>query len=149
MINKKCSQCKKTKKIDEFQKNKDGKLGVKSMCKSCSHAYDRKRDKEPERRFQKYKKGAKYRKLKFSIKIAQFKKLTSYPCIYCGDFSKSTYDDTNFNFCGLDRLNSEKGYVKGNVVSCCNKCNLMKGSLSYQEFTSAVKKINKNMFEKK
>lgn len=149
MRSRKCNRCKKTKKINEFHKDKSRKLGVRSICKSCVHTYDRKRDKDPERRFKKYKKGAQYRKLDFNIKITQFKKLTSCPCTYCGDFSKSIYDDSTFDFCGLDRLNSNKGYIKGNIVPCCNKCNLMKGSLSYQEFTSAVKKINKNMFEKK
>lgn len=40
-MNKKCSKCKETKHLTEFHKNKGGKYGVHSQCKSCKNGYFR------------------------------------------------------------------------------------------------------------
>ena len=59
------------------------------------------------------------------------------PCHYCnyqlGQQSNSS---------GLDRLDSSKGYIKDNVVSCCYKCNRIKNNfLTEEETLAAVKAI--------
>jgi hypothetical protein len=38
------------------------------------------------------------------------------------------------NYLTIDRLDSSKGYIEGNVVLCTLKVNTAKGSLSYDEF---------------
>jgi deferrochelatase/peroxidase EfeB len=42
---------------------------------------------------------------------------------------------------GLDRVDNNRGYVFSNVVSCCFKCNQMKGKLSVQEFLNHIIKV--------
>lgn len=48
------------------------------------------------------------------------------PCYYCGH-------PLNETGIGLDRLDSDRGYVLDNVVPCCGTCNMAKGVY----FTSA------------
>jgi hypothetical protein len=49
-------------------------------------------------------------------------------------------DDKNFTW-SIDRVNSVKGYTKDNVVLCTNIMNIMKGSLTIEEFLTISKKF--------
>lgn len=40
----------------------------------------------------------------------------------------------NFLYNGIDRVDSKKGYVAGNVVTCCRNCNQAKSDKSIDEF---------------
>lgn len=44
-------------------------------------------------------------------------------CHYCGI---EPGDSNN----GIDRIDSSLGYINGNIVTCCEMCNMMKGSIS-------------------
>lgn len=78
-----------------------------------------------------YKGGAKARGLIFDVTFADFEMLISSDCYYCGE---SGY--------GIDRLDSGKGYIKGNIVPCCTMCNIMKQSYTEEEFVSQCIKIS-------
>lgn len=39
-----------------------------------------------------------------------------------------------FTFNGIDRLDNSGGYVSGNIVSCCQRCNMAKGKMSAGDF---------------
>jgi len=45
---------------------------------------------------------------------------------------------------GLDRVDSSKGYIKDNVVTCCENCNRAKLDLTQQEFFAMIKSIYEN-----
>lgn len=59
-------------------------------------------------------------------------------CFYC---NKKNNKKIIF---GLDRINSNIGYINSNVVTCCKKCNYAKNKLSISKFYILVK----FMFEK-
>ena len=70
------------------------------------------------------------------------------PCYYCGDLPiEKDYD--NFKIVdsrvvklhGIDRVNNLKGYIKGNCVSCCKKCNVAKSTMSKEDFLNHINKI--------
>ena len=42
---------------------------------------------------------------------------------------------------GIDRIDSSKGYVKGNVAACCRQCNFAKGSITVEKFKKHINKI--------
>ena len=46
---------------------------------------------------------------------------------------------------GLDRIDSNLGYVSGNVVTCCTECNRMKLSMPYNYFINKIKDIYNHM----
>jgi len=76
---------------------------------------------------------ARRRKLECSVSLAQFTQITSQPCRYCGDASSA--------YRGIDRLDNNRGYVPGNMVPSCSRCNYMKSSLSESEFAAHIASI--------
>lgn len=52
--------------------------------------------------------------------------------------SKCTYCDKLVAFNGIDRINSEIGYVDTNVVACCSVCNIMKHEHTVENFIKIV-----------
>lgn len=105
-----------------------------------------------------YVKSVKYRHRKkgFDIKgvitYEEFKYIVARPCYYCGkEFSKILRDveksrkvqvtNTIVKICGIDRVDSSKGYTIDNVVSCCDICNRMKLDKDITEFFDTIKRI--------
>lgn len=67
----------------------------------------------------------------FALSVADFDNIISMPCHYCGTTSKI----------GIDRIDSLGGYEEGNVVPCCTTCNMMKRTMSVDDFFSHIKRI--------
>ena len=78
------------------------------------------------------KKDAKRRRLAFKISISDVKRFWQQPCTYCGDPTPTV---------NLDRVDSNYGYVPGNVVPCCPACNHLKGTFDVEEFLAQVAMI--------
>jgi len=89
--------------------------------------------------------GAKKRNLEWTLSDKQARYLLSQPCYYCGaqpKIHKNTHSlNGDFPYTGLDRMDNSKGYLLGNVVSCCPTCNFMKHVLSLSDFKKHIIKI--------
>ena len=72
--------------------------------------------------------------LDFEISQEEFNKIVNEPCHYC-----NIIQERGFN--GVDRLDSNTGYVIDNCVSCCKTCNYMKCSLSADVFLKRIEHI--------
>jgi hypothetical protein len=70
---------------------------------------------------------AKHHKQELTISRADYEQMVSRPCFYC----KGTLPKRGT---GIDRINSEVGYVKGNCRPCCTDCNLAKNDMTETEF---------------
>ena len=55
------------------------------------------------------------------------------PCHYCGGEVEQRI--------GLDRVDSAKGYIPGNVVQCCTSCNMAKSNHSVDEWYAHMENI--------
>lgn len=106
-----------------------------------------------------YVSGARRRELAFPLSIDDFISICSENCYYCGalpkpfnryvklsgasigEVSANSQQNSWIYVNGIDRLDSDKGYEKGNIVSCCSPCNYIKLDLHEDEFLSIVKKI--------
>jgi hypothetical protein len=99
-----------------------------------------------------YKIGAKHDKRIFDLTIDEFKEITSKNCIYCGAapkiimtlrFNKDSKqkEHASYKFNGIDRVDSKKGYEKGNVVPCCKWCNMAKRERTVEEFKKHINEI--------
>lgn len=87
--------------------------------------------------YQKYRTAAKRRSLEFNLPKELFKSLINGNCYYCGKIPVQCLETNAGSFIiynGIDRINNSVGYIKTNVVSCCKKCNLVKGALPFDEF---------------
>ena len=78
-----------------------------------------------------YQTSAKTKRLDFMIPKEMFLELVKRPCYYCG-----LIQEKGFN--GMDRLNSSEHYTIENCVSCCEMCNMMKGSLGPNVYVHRV-----------
>jgi hypothetical protein len=95
--------------------------------------------------FRNYKKDAKRRKLNFELSEINFRKITQDTCAYCGrqplQMSKGKINRVPYYYNGIDRIDSSKGYVAGNVVSCCKFCNFGKRALSIDDFLKWIEDV--------
>jgi 5-methylcytosine-specific restriction endonuclease McrA len=105
-----------------------------------------------------YKKGAQYRGIVFDLTDEDLKIIFKLNCAYCGQIPKLISYGTNnkspeaIEHCqyihnGIDRVDSNLGYIRDNVVPCCTICNTMKWSMTYEEFFDHIEKVYK--FHKK
>lgn len=76
-----------------------------------------------------------YKKIPLGITTQDMICLFLKKCFYCD------LQGTMMAPIGIDRLDSERGYVVGNVVSCCSTCNYMKNTLGLVEFLRQVNRI--------
>lgn len=77
-----------------------------------------------------YIKRAKKKNIIFSLDRDSFRELTKQNCYYCGIEPQQAINVRGLNrggtayiYNGIDRVDNEKGYEIGNVVSCCKECN--------------------------
>jgi hypothetical protein len=92
------------------------------------------------------KQGAKKKGLEWNLSRAEFKRLTSMNCHYCGSvpngrcYKRSSYGPYIYN--GLDRIDCDRGYDLNNVVPCCETCNSIKNTMSdtvmYEHITRMI-----------
>lgn len=95
------------------------------------------------------------------ISLEDFILYSQKPCHYCGlensnfakdrrggsKYHKSKYtSNTIIEFNGLDRLDSSKGYLSTNVVSCCKYCNTAKNIMSVEDFMKFIKRVYDHNF---
>lgn len=88
------------------------------------------------------------------IDFEDYKSIVTTPCHFCGSVgSKSIYDklrsrgvthscsDIILHINGIDRIDSSKGYIKGNCVSCCTTCNYAKNTMTIEQFKKWIKQV--------
>lgn len=137
---------------NEIRTEKARRLSHSGKCKQCARKrtpykalYNRLKYSVNKRNI----KGSKYKD--FNITFEQFLEFTNIlNCHYCNrsiTWSPSCKKGVS-QACNLDRKNSNLGYIKDNLVVCCQKCNYMKGSeFSYEEFKAIVNFLDKVRLE--
>lgn len=67
-------------------------------------------------------------------------------CPCCGrpiDYSLKGETSAMSDRPSFDRINSDKGYVRGNVVVICNRCNTLKGNMGVAELKMLIAYVEK------
>lgn len=82
-----------------------------------------------------YKRVARTKKLEYALTDKEFEELTTGHCVYCDRPTTKTHKN------GIDRLDSSKGYVADNCVTCCGQCNIAKKKLSLDDFIMHANKV--------
>lgn len=103
--------------------------------------------------FTRYKRGAVDRGYEFNISFDDFSKVIRQPCHYCGSINsnhvnvsyRGEKEGVFFHYNGIDRVDNSLGYIDGNVVPCCKKCNVAKHDMGYDEFLSHIKSVYRHM----
>ena len=127
---KKCSKCLKLKKINDFHLAKSEPTGRYAYCKPCTSL----REREPYRCYYNYLRHSRQRDIAFTLSFQNFMEYWQKPCYYCG---------AQISAIGLDRVNSSRGYVPGNIKACCKGCNYAKSIMSKLEFIQMCRNVLK------
>lgn len=93
-----------------------------------------------------------HRNIEWSLSLEQWIELVQQKCSICGSepilkegkMHKKVGQQVPIN--GIDRIDSSKGYIIGNVRTSCSKCNYMKHRMTDDEFFNQIKKIWSNNF---
>ncbi len=90
-----------------------------------------------------YRTQAQRRGIEFALDNTLCYSLMSQICHYCGIPPSTSHSIRNATILcnGLDRCDSQLGYVEGNVVSCCKICNIAKSTMSEKEFLAWVNRV--------
>ena len=102
-----------------------------------------------------YKKNATAKGREWNLDIDTCRTLFFAVCHYCGRQPASVYvyKGTKIPVTilrnGIDRKDSSLGYVLGNVVTCCQQCNMAKSDYSYTEFLEMITAIYEYRIEKR
>lgn len=96
-----------------------------------------------------YKHNAKYKGHVFDLTNEEMIFLFQSNCYYCGtepifEFKKKGSNGA-YKYNGIDRLDSDRGYMLDNVVSCCSKCNYIKNKFHHDNFVSWIEKVYLNL----
>ncbi len=138
-----CNTCCKNLPFEFFIGCKNKITKTCEKCRENNHTQDLLRDKEHrneltrnsiKEKYRCYIKDCPKRNLIFTLSYNEFVSITQTPCYYC-----SILQNRGFN--GIDRIDSKKGYILENCVSCCQMCNYMKGSIGYSIFISRIEHI--------
>lgn len=90
----------------------------------------------------KYREGARARNLHFELTDEQATALFAGVCYYCGvPPALKVVRGHPYPYNGIDRLDSSQGYVLDNCVSCCKRCNFLKGARALDEFLDQIAAI--------
>lgn len=96
-----------------------------------------------------YRSKANYRNIEFNLDKDTFRKITSSNCHYCNCIPSMTIKAGKnsstgcYIYNGIDRVDSNLEYNIDNIVPCCYICNVMKSSLSVDEWFNHMEKILK------
>lgn len=91
-----------------------------------------------------YQRNAAIRGLEWKLSIDEVRELMAGNCFYCGTPPSMVSQARagghwTFVYNGIDRLNSDLGYLPENVVTCCKNCNRAKRDMPYEEFMAWIK----------
>jgi len=90
-----------------------------------------------------YRREAAKKGLPFEISREEFGALLRSDCYYCSlpPSNRQASHDDDFYYSGVDRIDSNKGYLRGNVVPCCFPCNTAKNNRTLEEFASWITRL--------
>lgn len=120
-------------------------------CRKCSFE-DRNKKTEKQKAYKmlynNLKSSCKRRSLKLDLTLQEATDIYKSNCYYCNSTPSNEYNSKNLGtgivkYSGIDRINSNEGYTKSNVVACCFNCNRAKSNLDQKEFYQLIENIYK------
>jgi len=127
---KKCGKCLKIKKYISFRKNKNSSFGYSYYCKECDKQRVYSRDKR-KILINAAKKRAKDTNLDFNLDINDIILSQYFP--FLGIELQFNHTNARDNSYSIDRIDPNKGYIKGNIQIISFKANTIKNNASLSD----------------
>lgn len=127
-----CRRCRLQKEEEtEFCPNTCLKKGIRYVyrraeCRTCTSEYSRKyaQDHKDKAVFFNCRRYNKSREIETDITIKDIQELLTRPCQFC--------DETDLTKVKVDRKESQKGFTRKNIISCCIRCSRIKQNMPYK-----------------
>lgn len=101
-----------------------------------------------------YKRSARMRRIEWQLTREEFAAIALRECHYCGEppatrffnswvkhKAQSVRIESTERLNGIDRVDNASGYVAGNCVAACKRCNRLKMDMSLSEMLELITKI--------
>ena len=88
--------------------------------------------------YSRYKNRALHKELDFLLSHNDYDNIVNNNCYMCGK------ENDEFHKNGIDRFDSNKGYILENTKPCCGECNYMKRDYEYNYFIRKLQEIYEN-----
>lgn len=138
-----CTTCCKELDVEEFVGENNDQTKTCKTCRTDNKVQDGRRDKthrnevvrgSTRAQYTEYKKNANIRNLEFVLTYDDYVSIVKNECYYCGILQERGIN-------GIDRVDSNVGYLSNNCVSCCQICNYMKRILPFDVFIKKIEHI--------
>jgi len=136
-----CFCCKIPKPVSMFEFRPDRNT-YRTKCRECHNTRQKELNQlNPLRtRLRQYKYKAQEHNIDLLLTEEEQKNLFIGNCCYCGEPAPT-------NLHGIDRIQSDLGYISGNCVTCCWQCNRAKNDIPYNEFIRWVHKVHQHLIK--
>jgi hypothetical protein len=148
-VTKSCCVCKTVKPLSEFGKNRREKDGLNYECKDCFNKRQSKQRRANPFPFllSEVKRRAKQKGWGFDIDEDYLRSLDRDICPYLetpiywtkGQGNRAQSNDSK----SLDRIDSAKGYVKGNLIICSDRANRILGNATAEEMETIARNFKR------
>lgn len=96
--------------------------------------------------YNRYRGDAREKDLPVEVDVITFTDIACLPCDYCNKapdkLCKVNESSSKIMYTGVDRKDSNIGYILDNIVPCCTQCNMIKNNLlSYEEMKAVMKLV--------
>jgi len=136
-----CRKCGELKPFSAFHKHKQCAKGINTVCKECRKPVSSanwQQTSEEYKIWHRAKSRAAQKKLDFNLQVEDI--IIPDVCPVFGiPFDKKQKDYTY----SIDRIDPNKGYVKGNVMIICNKANRIKSDATSAEIEQVLNYVKR------
>jgi len=145
-----CTYCKRVLGIDKFGKHKGRPNGIATHCKECCSKRAKKNYishnlKKMTESIQARAKKQGWRCDVTESLLNELLRTQNGRCYYSG--YELTFDIGSSNHVSVDRVDSDKGYERSNIVLCCRWANQYKGDRSYEVWIGDIEALVKNKLD--
>lgn len=147
---KRCTKCGEEKPAKNFSNNKGVKHGLASWCKNCTTKqnvlnFNKKRKENPAfRLWASSKSSSRTKDREHSLTVEDIRSLLVSTCPYFGIklfYGVNPRGKIPFNAATIDRIDSTKGYIPGNVRIISWGANRLKSNLTDKQLLTLAKNI--------
>jgi len=144
MTSKRCSKCRETKTFESFSKNRTRKDGMAAQCKACEREFNIYKRKTENRLLTLARHRAKKKNLDFNLEVTDIIIPDYCPILGIKLQKNRGSKGANDNSPSVDRIDNNRGYVKGNIKIISYKANTMKSSSSTGDLKKMIDYIENN-----